>query len=176
MNDPTTPVSFRQKILDKEIKRAHAMQVRYEDLYVEAGFNLRTANALLAGEQREKAEAAGKLRVTPSSIHGRALPCKVVSPLISGVDNFFKGLDANQRAILVDIKEGRVASETITIPTVALLFQARGAVETVHSKQADKQRRLTEAAASTGKAEIPTEQEAMPWSSSQRSTKTANGL
>lgn len=329
MSDQSTaPVSFRQKILNKEIKRAHAMQVRYEDLYVEPGFNLRTPIALLEGEEREKAEAddeslfqhimaggplpplevrprneggvwiveghrrhiqigraiaagaplqdddgvvwidvmafvgndadrtarvissakgrhllpletafgyaklagfrwdseriarleqvspqwvakmislahansdvhalvlsgavkastaieaiakhgeaagaflqaqlekakaTGKSRVTPSSIHGRALPRKVVSPLISGVDAFIKGLDANQRATLVDIKEGRVASETITIPTAALidLFEAHGAVETVRAKQAEKQRLQAEAAAAAGQAEIPTEQ------------------
>lgn len=330
MTQSAPPVSFRQKILNKEIKRAHAMQVRYEDLYVESGFNLRTPIALLEGEEREKAEAddeslfqhimtggplpplevrprneggvwiveghrrhtqigraiaagaplqdddgvvwidvmafvgndadrtarvissakgrhllpleaafgyaklagfrwdneriarleqvspqwvakmislahansdvhalvlsgavkastaieaiakhgeaagaflqaqlekakaTGKSRVTPSSIHGRALPRKVVSPLISGVDAFIKGLDANQRATLVDIKEGRVASETITIPTAALidLFEAHGAVETVRAKQAEKQRFQAEAAAAAGQAEIPTEQEA----------------
>jgi hypothetical protein len=57
MTESPAPVSFRQKILNKEIKRAHAMQVRYEDLYVEPGFNLRTPIALLEGEEREKAEA-----------------------------------------------------------------------------------------------------------------------
>jgi ParB/RepB/Spo0J family partition protein len=108
------------------------------------------------------AKAAGKAKVTASTIHGRALPRKVVSPLISGVDALIKGLAANQRATLVDIKEGRVASETITIPTAALidLFEAHGAVETVRAKQAEKQRLQAEAAAAAGQAEIPTEQEA----------------
>ncbi|MNR50791.1 hypothetical protein D3C85_1703620 [compost metagenome] len=78
------------------------------------------------------------------------------------MDAFIKGLDANQRATLVDIKEGRVASETITIPTAALidLFEAHGTVETVRAKQAEKQRLQAEAAAAAGQAEIPTEQEA----------------
>jgi len=324
------PVSFRQKILSKEIKRAHAMQARYEDLHVEPGFNLRTPLDLLDGEERERAEAddealfqhimsggkipplevrprpeggvwlvdghrrhaqigraiaagaplqdedgvvwidvtafvgndadrtarvissaqgrhltpletafgyaklagfkwdnerisrleqvspqwvakmialahansdvhalvrsgavkastaieavakhgegagaflqsefekakaSGKSRVTPSTIHGRALPRKVVSPLISGVDTFMQGLDANQRATLLDIQEGRVAAETITIPTAALLdlFQAHGAVEIVRAKQAEKQRRQAEAAAPAGQAEIPTAEDA----------------
>ena len=57
MTESTAPVSFRQKILSKEIKRAHAMQVRYEDLHVEPGFNLRTPIELLDGEEREQAEA-----------------------------------------------------------------------------------------------------------------------
>lgn len=107
-------------------------------------------------------KAAGRAKVTASTIHGRALPRKVVTPLISGVDTFIKGLDANQRATLVDIQEGRVATETITIPTATLLelFQAHSAVETVRAKQADKQRRLAEAAAAASQAEIPTEQEA----------------
>jgi len=78
--------------------------------------------------------------VTASTIHGRALPRKVVFPLISGVDTFMQGLDANQRATLFDIQEGRVAAETITIPTAALLdlFQAHGAVQTARAKQAEK--------------------------------------
>lgn len=109
----------------------------------------------------DQAKAAGKSKVTASTIHGRALPRKVLSPLISGVDAFIKGLDANQRATLVDIKEGRVASETITISTAALidLFEAHGAVETVRAKQAEKQRLQAEAAAAAGQVEIPNEQE-----------------
>ncbi|CAB3681261.1 ParB/RepB/Spo0J family partition protein [Achromobacter kerstersii] len=119
------------------------------------------AGEFLAGKVGQ-AKAAGKAKVTASTIHGRALPRKVVSPLISGVDAFIKSLDANQRATLVDIKEGRVASETITIPTAALidLFDAHGAVETARAKQAEKQRLQAEAAAAAGQAEIPTEQEA----------------
>ena len=109
----------------------------------------------------DQVKSAGKSKVTASTIHGRALPRKVVTPLISGVDAFIKGLDANQRATLVDIQEGRVATETITIPAAALLnlFQAHGAVETVRAKQAEKQRRQTEEAAAGGQASIPTEQE-----------------
>lgn len=119
------------------------------------------AGEFLAGKVGQ-AKASGKSRVTASTIHGRALPRKVVSPLISGVDTFMKGLAPFQRANLLDIQEGRVATETITIPTAALLelFQAHGAVETVRAKQAEKQRRLAEAAASAGQAEIPTEPEA----------------
>lgn len=109
-----------------------------------------------------QAKAAGKSKVTASTIHGRALPRKVVSPLIRGVDTFILGLDANQRATLLDIQEGRVASETITVPAAALLdlFQAHGAVETARAKQAEKQRRQAEATAAAGQAEIPTEQDA----------------
>lgn len=323
MTEATAPVSFRQKIINKEIKRAHAMQVQYEDLHVEPGFNLRAPIERLGGKLRQQAEAAeeslfqhimaggqypalevrpraeggvwivdghrrhrnigraiaagaplqnkeglvlidvvafegsdaqrtkrvissskgqglltletafgyarlarfkwdieriaaeegvssvwvGKLltlanantdvhdliladlvkptvaiaavekygeaageflhnrgKTTVSDIKGRPLPRKVVTPLISGVDAFIKGLDANQRATLVDIQEGRVATETITIPATALLdlFQAHGAVETVRAKQAEKQRRQTEAAAAVGQAEIPTEEEATP--------------
>jgi len=109
-----------------------------------------------------QAKAAGNAKVTASTIHGRALPRKVVSPLISGVDTFMQGLDANQRATLLDIQEGRVAAETITIPAAALLdlFQAHGAVETVRAKQAEKQRRQAEAAATASQAEIPTAEDA----------------
>lgn len=110
----------------------------------------------------DQAKAAGKTKVTASTIHGRALPRKVVSPLISGVDTFMKGLDANQRATLLDIQEGRVAAETITIPAAALLdlFQAHGAVETVRAKQAEKQRRAAEATAAAGQVQIPEEEPA----------------
>ncbi|HAP24653.1 MAG TPA: hypothetical protein DCR74_03130 [Achromobacter sp.] len=115
------------------------------------------AGAFLTGKV-DQAKAAGKSKVTASAIHGRALPRKVVSPLISGVDTFIQGLDANQRATLLDIQEGRVAAETITIPAAALLdlFQAHGAVETVRAKQAEKQRRQAEAVATASQAETPT--------------------
>lgn len=120
-----------------------------------------SAGDFLAGKVHQ-AKAAGKSKVTASAIHGRALPRKVVSPLISGVDTFMKGLAPFQRATLVDIQEGRVASETITIPAAALLelFQAHGAVETVRAKQAEKQRRQAEAAAPASQAEIPTAEDA----------------
>ncbi|MFY1912698.1 hypothetical protein ACOTB6_14160 [Achromobacter xylosoxidans] len=119
------------------------------------------AGAFLAGKY-DQAKAAGKSKVTASSIHGRALPKKVVSPLISGVDAFIQRLDANQRATLLDIKEGRVADETITIPAAALvdLFQAHSAVEAIRAKQAEKQRRAAEAAAAAGQAAIPEEETA----------------
>ena len=118
------------------------------------------AGAFLQGEF-EKAKASGKSRVTPSTIHGRALPRKVVSPLISGVDAFMQGLDANQRATLLDIQEGRVASETITIPAAALLdlFQAHGAVETLRAKRAEKAAKEAQQAAPDAQAPIDLAQE-----------------
>lgn len=329
MTESTAPVSFRQKILSKEIKRAHAMQVRYEDLHVEPDFNLRTPIELLEGEERkaaeqddkalyehimaggkvpplevrprpgagvwivdghrrheqigraiaegaplqdedgivwidvvafvgndadrtarvissakgrhlrplevafgyaklagfrweneriarldnvspqwvakmltlahansdvhalvrsgvvkastaidaiamhgegagaflqaqfDKAKAAGKSKVTASTIHGRALPRKVVAPLISGVDSFIKGLDATQRAILIDIQEGRVAADTITVKAEDLinLFQAHGAVETLRAKRAEKAAKEAQQAAPDTQAPIDLEQE-----------------
>ncbi|MNQ97028.1 hypothetical protein D3C85_1126550 [compost metagenome] len=72
------------------------------------------------------------------------------------MDSFIKGLDANQRATLVDIQEGRVASETITIPAAALLelFQAHGAVETVRAKRAEKAAKDAQQAAPDTQAPI----------------------
>jgi hypothetical protein len=143
----------------------HAL-VRNGAVSVEVAIDAIRKHGTQAGEfltgKVDQARAAGKAKVTASTIHGRALPRKVVSPLISGVDAFIKGLGANQRATLVDIQEGRVATETITIPAAALLdlFQAHGAVETARTKQAEKQRRQAEAAAAAGQAEIPTEEEA----------------
>lgn len=132
------------------------------DVAIEAVRKLGAAAGDFLAGKVDQAKAAGKAKVTASTIHGRALPRKVVSPLISGVDTFIKGLDANQRAAIVDAQEGRVTSETITIPTAALLdlFQAHGAVETVRAKQAEKQRRAAEAAAAAGQASIPEEKTA----------------
>ncbi len=112
------------------------------------------AGAFLQGEF-EKAKASGKSRVTSSTIHGRALPRKVVSPLISGVDAFIKGLDSNQRAILIDIQEGRVAANTITVKAQDLisLFQAHCAVESIRVKQAERQRCQTGSNAASRHAE-----------------------
>lgn len=97
------------------------------------------AGDFLAGKV-DQAKAAGKAKVTASTIHGRALPRKVVSPLISSVDTFISALDANQKATLLDIKEGRVADSAITIDArqVLDLFDAHGAVETVRAKRAGK--------------------------------------
>ncbi len=53
----TAAKSFKQMVKDGEIKRADAMKVRYEDLHVEPGFNLRFDIESLAGEDREQAEA-----------------------------------------------------------------------------------------------------------------------
>lgn len=107
------------------------------------------------------AKAAGKSKVTASTIHGRALPRKVVSPLISGVDSFIKGLDANQRAILIDIQEGRVAADTITVKTQDLLdlFEAHSAVETVRAKRAEKAAKEAQQAAPDTQAPINLQQE-----------------
>ncbi|MDM8356644.1 ParB/RepB/Spo0J family partition protein [Pandoraea communis] len=52
----TATPSFKQKINEKEIRRADAMKIRYEDIHVEPGFNLRAALDLLDGESLEKAK------------------------------------------------------------------------------------------------------------------------
>lgn len=116
------------------------------------------AGAFLAGKAAQ-AKAQGKARVTPSTIHGRALPRKVVSPLISGVDTFMKGLGGNEKATLVDMLEGRTAATHITIDAGLLLdlFKAHGAIESVRTKRAEKQRRAEEEAAAAGQITIPEE-------------------
>lgn len=131
------------------------------DVAIEAVRKLGAQTGEFLARKVGQVKAAGKAKVTASTIHGRALPRRVVSPVISGVDTFIKGLDPNQRATLADTQEGRVAPETITIPTATLLdlFQAHGAVETVRAKQAEKQRLQAEAAAAAGQVEIPNEQE-----------------
>ncbi len=48
----TAAPSFKQKILDKEIRRADAMKIRYEDIHVEPGFNLRASLDLLEGNNK----------------------------------------------------------------------------------------------------------------------------
>ncbi|WP_050489233.1 ParB/RepB/Spo0J family partition protein [Bordetella bronchiseptica] len=116
------------------------------------------AGEYLAGKV-DQAKAAGKSKVTPSTIHGRALPRKVVSPLISGVDTFMKGLGGNEKATLVDMLEGRTAATHITIDAGLLLdlFKAHGAIESVRTKRAEKQRRAEEEAAAAGQITIPEE-------------------
>ncbi|WP_353191381.1 hypothetical protein [Pandoraea pnomenusa] len=52
----TAAPSFKQKILDKEIRRADAMKIRYEDIHVEPGFNLRASLDLLEGDALEAAK------------------------------------------------------------------------------------------------------------------------
>ncbi|VVE68794.1 hypothetical protein PCA31118_03041 [Pandoraea captiosa] len=52
----TAVPSFKQKILDKEIRRADAMKIRYEDIHVEPGFNLRASLDLLEGDALKAAQ------------------------------------------------------------------------------------------------------------------------
>ncbi|QVQ29322.1 hypothetical protein [Achromobacter deleyi] len=49
-----------------------------------------SAGGFLTGKV-DQAKAAGKAKVTASTIHGRALPRKVVAPLVSSADNRPKG-------------------------------------------------------------------------------------
>lgn len=113
------------------------------------------AGEYLAGKV-DQAKAAGKAKVTASTIHGRALPRKVVSPLISGVDALMNGLGGNEKATLIDVLEGRIAATHITLDAALLvnLYRAHGAIEAIRAKQADKQRRAAEAAAAAGQASM----------------------
>lgn len=131
------------------------------DVAIEAVRNLGAQAGQFLSGKVDQAKAAGKSKVTASAIHGRALPRKVVSPLISGVDSFIKGLDANQRAILIDIQEGRVAADTITVKTQDLLdlFEAHSAVETVRAKRAEKAAKEAQQAAPDTQAPIDLQQE-----------------
>ncbi len=52
----TAVPSFKQKINDKEIRRADAMKIRYADIHIEPGFNLRASLDLLEGEALEQAK------------------------------------------------------------------------------------------------------------------------
>lgn len=52
----TVVPSFKQKINDKEIRRADAMKIRYEDIHVEPGFNLRASLDLLEGDALKAAQ------------------------------------------------------------------------------------------------------------------------
>lgn len=96
----------------------------------------------------DQAKASGKAKVTASTVHGRALPKKVVSPLVSRVDAFIGGLSDSQRAALMDRQEGRSAPETIAVETGLLLdlLNAHGAVQAARARQAERDRKRTEAA------------------------------
>ncbi|OZI36315.1 hypothetical protein CEG14_14995 [Bordetella genomosp. 1] len=95
----------------------------------------------LAGKAVE-AKARGKARVTAGTIRGRALPKKVVAPLITGVDAFMAGLTNHHRAAVIDAREGRVAPETIDVPVSALadLLSAHDAVQAARLRQEERDR------------------------------------
>jgi len=107
----------------------------------------------------DQAKASGKAKVTASAVHGRALPKKVISPLVSGVDAFIGGLSDSQRAALMDRQEGRSAPETIAVETGLLLdlLNAHGAVQAARARQAERDRKRAQAAQPA--AECPTEGE-----------------
>ncbi|MEF3068099.1 ParB/Srx family N-terminal domain-containing protein [Pandoraea apista] len=52
----TAVPSFKQKINDKEIRRADAMKIRHEDIHIEPGFNLRASLDLLDGDALQAAK------------------------------------------------------------------------------------------------------------------------
>jgi len=89
-----------------------------------------------------EAKAKGKTRVTAGTIRGRALPKKVVAPLITGVDAFMAGLTNHHRAAVIDAREGRVAPETIAVPVSALadLLSAHDAVQAARLRQEERDR------------------------------------
>jgi ParB family transcriptional regulator, chromosome partitioning protein len=75
--------TFKQKILAGEIKRADAMKVRYEDLHVEPGFNLRLSLDKLSHEDRAIAEADDE-NLFQHIMSGGQLPAMEVRPRPEG--------------------------------------------------------------------------------------------
>lgn len=174
----TLAASFKGMIKEGTIKRADAMKVRYCQIHTREGFNLRelddeyeagieelTAYIFAGGplpplEVVPLPSGAGVEVVDGHRRHdaiGRAiqrgapiesLPRKVVSPLISSVDDFIGALDTHQKATLLDIQNGRVASGQITVEARQLLelFDAHSAVEAARERQAVREKKRKEAA------------------------------
>ncbi|SPU54090.1 Uncharacterised protein [Bordetella trematum] len=113
------------------------------DVAIEAVRNLGAQAGQFLSGKVVQAKAAGKSKVTASTIHGRAIPRKVVSPLISGVDALIGRLSMNQRAAIIDHKEGRVAPPTVEIEVSALvnLLDAQAAVQAARERQAERVRK-----------------------------------
>lgn len=121
----TSPASFKTMIKDGTIKRADAMKVRYEDIHVEEGFNLRdhddefeqgiadlTAYILAGGyvpplEVRPRPEGDGVIIVDGHRRHiaiGRAIEQGVPIEYVSVVA--FAGNDADRTARIMTSQEG----------------------------------------------------------------------
>src|SRR5690242_17079144 len=75
--------TFKQKILAGEIKRADALKVRYDDLQVEPGFNLRLPIDRLGEEDLAAAEADDE-SLFQHIMSGGQLPALEVRPRPEG--------------------------------------------------------------------------------------------
>nr|WP_280971424.1 hypothetical protein [Cupriavidus gilardii]WDE72662.1 hypothetical protein [Cupriavidus gilardii] len=75
--------SFKQLIKTGVVKRADAMKVRYEDLHVEPGFNLRTAFDAMAEAERQEAEEDEE-RLFQHICNGGQYPALEVRPRAEG--------------------------------------------------------------------------------------------
>lgn len=75
--------TFKQKILAKEIKRADAMKIRYQDLHVDPGFNLRTALDAMNAAERAEVEADNE-SLFQHIMSGGQLPALEVRPRPDG--------------------------------------------------------------------------------------------
>ena len=75
--------SFKAMIKDGVIKRADAMKIRYEDIHVEPGFNLRTAYDLLSEDERREAEEDDN-RLLAHIASGGQVPPLEVRPRVDG--------------------------------------------------------------------------------------------
>lgn len=100
-------------------------------------------------EQLDKAKAAGKGKVTAGTVKGKALPEKVITPLVASVDALLESLTAREHEELAGMRNGLVGMGAILVSgkaLLALLDTHTALIETRH-KQAEKARERANKAA-----------------------------
>lgn len=73
-------------------------------------------------QELDKAKAAGKAKVTEGTMKPKALPPKVVQPVVDAVDQLLEGLTAREHEELASLRNGSTATNaTIMVPGRQLL-------------------------------------------------------
>lgn len=101
-------------------------------------------------EQLNAAQANGKTKVTKAGMHGRALPKKIVSGLVSSVASFAERLDSTTRRELAELEntpEDQLEGRMVQVSAAAMLslLRAQSAIDEIKAKQNEKTRNKEQA-------------------------------
>lgn len=98
-------------------------------------------------QELDKAKAAGKGKVTGGTIKGKALPEKVITPLVDAVDSLLEGLAPREHEELASIRNGSTATNaTVLVPGKALLDSHQALVDARKAQEAKAREKAAKAA------------------------------
>lgn len=95
----------------------------------------------------EGAAAVGKKKVTAGTIKGKALPPKVIGPLVEAADKLVEGLTEREHSELVSLRNGSTATNGTIMVHGAALLALLDAHTAILDARADQKRRAKDKAA-----------------------------